>query len=252
MPEVEGIPFDAPLYHGGEGQGSAFLNCRSLNVMFSIASDLNRLLPKELLPAANPATGIVGIACYGSSTVGPYLEHYSGIQVRDPGGETGYYIPYIYVTTNDAALASGREVLGAPKKLAHITLTQEGGLIQGTLERSAGKRLLTLTAQPNQRMSSGTRRMYSTRTNFYSVRHLPPITACGKGAVTQLVKWCTDRTFRRDELGDEVLFTGPVSLTYDSPSVIDPVHNVAVGQTMLGTYEEYDSRLQAIDILSGD
>ncbi|WP_346730126.1 acetoacetate decarboxylase family protein [Bradyrhizobium sp. IC3195] len=56
----------------------------------------------------------MGVACYGLSTVGPYLEHYSGIQVRDPGGQTGYYIPYIYVTTNDAALASG--VLGAPKQ----------------------------------------------------------------------------------------------------------------------------------------
>ncbi|WP_271591200.1 acetoacetate decarboxylase family protein [Bradyrhizobium sp. CCBAU 65884] len=71
------------------------------------------------------ACELVGVASYPSSTVGPYLECYSGIQVRDPGGETGFYIPYIYVTTNDAALASGREVLGAPKKLAHITLIRE-------------------------------------------------------------------------------------------------------------------------------
>lgn len=127
--------------------------------MFSITRDATRLLPEELVPAANPAIGIVGVACYGLSTVGAYLEHYSGIQVRNPGGQTGYYIPCIYVTTNDAALASGRKVLGAPNKLAHIRLTWEAGLLQGTLERRAGKRLLTITAQPNQRMSSGARQM---------------------------------------------------------------------------------------------
>ncbi|WP_338060723.1 MULTISPECIES: acetoacetate decarboxylase family protein [Bradyrhizobium] len=60
------------------------------------------------------------VASYPSSTVGPYLECSSGIQVRDPGGEAGFLI-LTYVTTNDAALASGREVLGAPKKLAYIT-----------------------------------------------------------------------------------------------------------------------------------
>ncbi|KRR28389.1 hypothetical protein ACH79_40120 [Bradyrhizobium sp. CCBAU 051011] len=250
MSDVKGIPFDAPLYHGGKDRGSSFLGCQAISLMFRVGHEVNRLLPNGLVPAANPAIAIVGVASYRSSTVGPYLECYSGVQVRDPGGETGYYIPYIYVTTNDAALASGREVLGAPKKLAHITLIREGGLIQGTLERPDGKRLLTLTAQPDQRMSSGSRQMYSARTNFYSVRHLPPINESGKGAVTQLVKWCTDRTLRRDERGEEILFTGPISLTYDSPSIVDPVHNLKVGQALLGIYEEYDAMLEAIDIIS--
>jgi acetoacetate decarboxylase len=69
--------------------------------------------------------------------------------------------------------------------------------------------------------------------------------------VTQIVKWRTERTFRRDERGEEVIFTGPVSLTYDSPSVIDPVHNLAIGQILLGTYEEFDARLQALDVMLG-
>lgn len=250
MTEIRGIPFDAPLYHGDEEHDSAFLNCQAVQAIFTIASDVGRLLPKQLIPAANPPIGVVGIASYGSSIVGPYLEQYSGIEVRDPGGQTGFYIPYIYVTANDAALASGREGLGAPKKFAHIALTREGGLVQGTLERPAGKRLLTITAQPDSRLRTAARQMCSAHTNFYSIRHLPPITQSGKGAATQLVKWCTDRTFRRDESGEEVLFTGPISLTYDSPSVIDPVHNVAVREIMLGTYEEYDSRLQVVDLLS--
>ena len=149
MSEIKGIPFDAPLYQRDQEHGSAFLNCQAVYAAFTITGDIKRLLPKGLVPAADPPMGIVSICRYGFSNVGPYLEHYSGIQVRDPTGETGYYIPYIYVTTNDGALASGREVFGAPKKLAHIEIIREDGLIQGTLERPSGKRLLTLTAQPN-------------------------------------------------------------------------------------------------------
>ncbi len=250
MSETKGIPFDAPLYRLDDERGTDLINCQSVTAVFTIESDIKRLLPKGLVPAADLPIGVVVVARYGLSNFGPFLEQYSGIQVRDPNGETGYYIPYIYVT-NDAAMASGREHLGAPKKLAHIKLVREGDLIQGTLERPAGKRLLTLTAQPNTRISATMRQMLPTRSNAYAVRHLPPIGEPGKGGVTQLVKWRSERTFRRDQWGEEIIFSGPVSLTYDSPSVIDPVHNLAIGQIMLGVYEEFDTKLQALDLLSG-
>jgi acetoacetate decarboxylase len=250
MSEIRGIPFDAPLYEGDkEHHGGSFLNCQVAQVVFTIAGDITHLLPKELVPASNPAIGVVAIARYGVSNFGPYFEQYSGIQVRDARGDTGYYIPYIYLTSNDAALASGREVFGAPKKFAHIDLVRDGGLLLGILERPIGKRLITITVQPNMRMSAAIRQMVPARTICYSVRHLPPI--ADKGGVTQLVKWQTERTFRRDERNEEVLFTGPVSLTYDSASVIDPVHNLPVDRIILGSYEEFDSKVQALDIISG-
>jgi acetoacetate decarboxylase len=68
-------------------------------------------------------------------------------------GEVGFYIPYIYVT-NDAALAIGREWIGAPKKLAKIQLKKEYDVVQGTLERPSGKRLVTLTVKPNSRAAN--------------------------------------------------------------------------------------------------
>ena len=70
--------------------------------------------------------------------------------VRDVHGDMGYYIPYIYVT-NDAAMAAGRELLGAPRKMADISLESECDLIQGTLERTSGKRLITFTFKPVER-----------------------------------------------------------------------------------------------------
>ncbi|WP_252900651.1 acetoacetate decarboxylase family protein [Vulcanisaeta sp. JCM 14467] len=51
------------------------------------------------------------------------------------GVEFAYYIPYIYVT-NDAGMAAGRELAGAPKKLGDIKLViNDYGLVIGTLDR---------------------------------------------------------------------------------------------------------------------
>jgi hypothetical protein len=110
MSDIKGIPFDAPLYQGDKEHGGAFLNCQAVQAAFTIANDIKHLLPYGLVPTVDPPIGIVAILRYGVSNVGSYSEQFSGIQVRDKGGETGYYIPYIYLTSNDAALASGREV----------------------------------------------------------------------------------------------------------------------------------------------
>ncbi|MCD9898634.1 hypothetical protein LUG63_47855 [Bradyrhizobium japonicum] len=48
MPDVKGIPLDAPLYHGGKNRGGAFLGCQAINLMFSVGHEANCLLPKEL------------------------------------------------------------------------------------------------------------------------------------------------------------------------------------------------------------
>ncbi|MGX1168744.1 hypothetical protein AB7M16_005010 [Bradyrhizobium sp. USDA 372] len=55
MPDVEGIPFDAPLYHGSKDRGSTFLRCRAINLKFSVGNEVSHLLPKGLVPSANPA-----------------------------------------------------------------------------------------------------------------------------------------------------------------------------------------------------
>ncbi|WP_202633238.1 hypothetical protein [Bradyrhizobium sp. LCT2] len=49
MPDVKGIPLDAPLYHGGKNRGGAFLGCQAINLMFSVGHEANCLLPKELV-----------------------------------------------------------------------------------------------------------------------------------------------------------------------------------------------------------
>lgn len=245
--EIKGIPFDAPLYDIDPERGAEYHGCEGLAATFFTTADIASLLPEGLRPTSDPPTAAVWIAYYPFSTVGAYYEQLSAIQVEDDQGEMGYFVPYIYVT-NDAALAAGREILGAPKKLAHIHLTKEFDLVQGSLERPSGKRLLTLTVRPTARLGPELLTAILPKpTPMYSVRHLPPIG--GKGGTTQLVRWWADVDVQKDSRGDPVAFAGPLALTYDSPSPIDPVHRLGVSELITAMYFQFDMKLGATTVV---
>jgi acetoacetate decarboxylase len=48
--------------------------------------------------------------------------------VRSEDGTIGHYVPYMYLTAIDAAMAVGREVFGFTKKLAKIEMTRRSDL----------------------------------------------------------------------------------------------------------------------------
>lgn len=240
---IKGIPFDSPLYEIDEDRGIEYRNCKAVTALFTLKNDPGDLIPEGLKSLGN---GGVWISHYGFSTVGIYNEYISVVQVEDEVGDRGYYIPYIYVT-NDSALAAGREIAGAPKKLAKIELTQELDLVQGILERPTGKRLVTVTMKPNIRAKEMIDYILPKPTYLYSIRHLPPIK--GKGGTTQLIKWYADIDFHVDPAGERVIFMGPASITYDSPSVIDPVHKLEIGTVVSAIYFEFDMKLGFVDIL---
>ncbi len=244
---LKGIPFDSPLYEVDEDRGIEYRNCEAITAFFTIKGDVSEILPEGLKPYSKPAQGGIWISHYSFSTVGEYYEYLTVIQVEDEQGDMGYYIPYIYVT-NDAALAAGRELAGAPKKLAKIGLVKELDVVVGTLERPAGKRLVTFVMKPNTR-AAGTLIDFilPKPTYLYSVRHLPPIR--GKGGVTQLVKWYAEIDFHVDPSGERVIFLGPGNVTYDSPSIVDPVHRVEIDEIMMSIYFQFDMKLGVIDIL---
>jgi acetoacetate decarboxylase len=242
-----GIPFDSPLYEIDPNRGIEYRDCEAIVAFFLIKNDIKHLLPEGLEPYSTPAQGGIWVAHYRFSTVGEYYEYLTVIQVRDLNGELGYYIPYIYVT-NDAALAAGRELAGAPKKLAKIELYREYDIIQGILERPSGKRLVTFTMKPNSRvLGEFINSVLPKPVPLFSVRHIPPIK--GKGGVTQLIKWFADINIHNDSEGERVIFTGPASITYDSPSVIDPVHKIEIQEILLSIYIQFDMKLNIMDIV---
>ncbi len=243
----KGIPFDSPLYEVDPSRGIEYRNCEAMVAFFLIKNDVKQLLPEGLEPYSTPPQGGMWISHYQFSTVGEYYEYLTVIQVKDQNGELGYYIPYIYVT-NDAALAAGRELAGAPKKLAKIELYKEYDVIQGILERPSGKRLVTFTMKPNSRVvGTFIDSVLPKQIPLLSVRHLPPIN--GKGGTTQLIKWFANMSIHSDPEGERIIFTGPASITYDSPSVIDPVHKIEIEEILLSIYIQFDMKLNVTDII---
>ena len=244
---LKGIPFDSPLYEVDEDRGIEYRNCEAITAFFTIKNDVSELLPDGLRLYSDPPQGGIWISHYSFSTLGEYWEFISVVQVEDENGDMGYYIPYIYVT-NDAAMAAGRELAGAPKKLAKIELVKGYDAIQGVLERPDGRRLVTFTMKPSQRAAGELIDLVLPKpTYLYSVRHLPPIR--GKGGVTQLVKWFADIDFHEDPGGERVIFTGTGSVSYDMPSEIDPVHRIEIDELLLSIYFQFDMKLGFEDIV---
>lgn len=244
---LKGIPFDSPLYEVDEERGIEYKNCEAITAFFIIKGNATNLLPKGLKPYSAPPQGGIWMAHYPFSTLGEYYEYLTVIQVEDEDGNMGYYIPYIYVT-NDAALAAGRELAGAPKKLAKIVLNKEYDVIQGILERPSGKRLVTFTMKPNIRASGGfIEAILPKPTLLFSIRHLPPIN--NRGGVTQLIKWYANIDFHLDSNDEKIIYAGPASITYDSPSIIDPVHKVEIEDILMSIYFQFDMTLGVKDII---
>lgn len=239
----ESIPFDAPLYDFNRERGLEYRNCDALMAVFLTSSDVDKILPEGIEPFSDPPQAGIWISRYSFSTLGAYNEELSVIMVKDVHGEMGYYIPYIYVT-NDAALAAGREIAGAPKKLADIKIENKLDFIEATLERPSGKRLITFTFKPVERAMGGVLDVYLPYpTPLLSVRHVPWIKKPGDG-LTQLISWCTEVDFHVDPRGEKTIWTGPTSITYDSPSDCDPVHKLKIDELLAAMYLQFDMKLK--------
>ncbi len=95
------------------------------------------VLPSEFSLPRSPAQGLAGVALTFAKYRGGTLEPYNEVILQVPclyKGQPYLYIPFIYVTT-DQALASGRELFGFPKKLSTIELDSSGAQFTGSLER---------------------------------------------------------------------------------------------------------------------
>jgi acetoacetate decarboxylase len=246
-------PFDSSLFGASVGLGTPgtdyeieYSGCEAIGAFFTTSPDVRALLPEGVEPYSDPPSAGVLLAHYPHSTVGVYHEYLSVIQVADVDGNMAYYIPYIYVT-NDAALAAGRELAGAPKKIADMALERDGSVYRATMDRPEDTRLVTMTTTPETRATGS---MIDTilpeKTPLLSVRHLPPIE--GGDGCTQLVKWYATIDFHTDEDDVPKRWLGPTDLRYEAESPIDPVHNLAVEDLMAGMYINFDMKLGVTEV----
>jgi acetoacetate decarboxylase len=99
-----------------------------------------RILPPGMEPADGP--GVITLLSYPETAFQhPFDEAVVMVPVR-VDQTLGNYVPYIYVTT-DEALVPGREIAGFPKKLAQVEWGRDGDRVQGSVTRW-GRRILSI------------------------------------------------------------------------------------------------------------
>jgi acetoacetate decarboxylase len=101
---------------------------------------VERILPPGMEPTEGP--GVITLLSYPETDFQhPFKEAVVLVPVRVD--ETlGNYVPYIYVTT-DEALIPGREIAGFPKKLAEVEWGRDGDRVHGTVTRW-GRKILSV------------------------------------------------------------------------------------------------------------
>lgn len=201
------------------------------------ADSVRKLLPRGVEVHGDEVMGAVWVARYPRSTLGPYNEALIALQVY-VDGDPYFYIPYIYVDS-DAALAAGREVAGAPKKFAEISLGWHGRSVVGVARR-AGMRI-EAEVSPEQRAPREFLEgiLSSEGTPLLSVRRVPPVG--GEGGSLDLVSWHAKIWFH-EAMNDVKAWVGSARVKLESGAE-DSVGDLEVTGIIDGFYAFFDMEL---------
>ncbi len=197
-------------------------------------------LPPGVTPLEDPVRCIAWVCTYPFTTFGPYNEAILLVRVSFEG--EGYsYCPFIY-TDAEAPLAAGREIWGWPKKIAELRFDY-GALGMGyreqllfTVERPAGKRLLTVNLaaeRPAAVEELGGLPMLT-------LRKIPNCEAGKPPSICELVRTDVAMVVHQAADGSPDLWAGRTSVTMDSPSALDPLHDLAPTRMLGGFYGTFD------------
>ena len=122
-----------------ENQGSAkiaymFSDAKVLSADVRINADTSAYLLPKPLAFSDPATATIFVADYPSTSFGSiYREAAVFLHVEDEKGPA-LFCSWI-VVDDDTALIGGRELLGTPKKMAEVTLAEDGDKVTGSVIR---------------------------------------------------------------------------------------------------------------------
>lgn len=222
-----GMPVDAPFY---PKPPIYYKNMEIVSFTYETDEEAAADILPEELELTSPAMASVLFIRYPFSTLGPYEEAILGIACTWQG-EPKFYIAYIVLNT-DSPLVAGREIWGFPKKLAHITLENEGDLICGTMERPKGNRICTGVMRlevpvPPEEVGRG---------GSMSLRVIPSPEEGAEPSLAELIEVPDKKTLIEAWQG-----TGFVE--FNSTSTIDPWHKISVKQMLSATYQRLDNIL---------
>ena len=128
-----------------------FVGAKMTGVMFGADPDITAgLLPPPLEQAAMPG-GLIFIAEYPETNLGPGYREAALFLRCQYRGETGSYCLSMPID-NEPRMHNGRDIFGFPKKMAEINFQREGQVIHGWVERE-GVRFVELEVNLASKMS---------------------------------------------------------------------------------------------------
>jgi acetoacetate decarboxylase len=226
------VPIDAPLYERLPS-GWCYRDVAFTSMTFETDEDpVLDLLPPLLTPLHDPPRVTIVILECRESAFGTYDEIKVEIAVEFDG-EPYRYCPYIMVSAAagalapDAALAMGREVMGVPKKVGHISINRDAGQVVGTLERPRGVPIVTLSVATGEAVDPDDIGLNAS-TPVAHLRMIPSVDG-GPPSVSELVRW--DTVKRIDE---RKVWRGPATVDYGARSNDDPWHRLVVRKVIGG------------------
>jgi len=112
-----------------------FIGAKMLGVLMEIKPDIVAgLLPPPLQPA-EASTGLIFIAEYPVTNLGPGYREAALFLTCTYQGEQGSYCLSMPIDSEESRLYNGRDIFGFPKKMATIHLEKKGQHVHGWVER---------------------------------------------------------------------------------------------------------------------
>lgn len=211
-----------------------------LGVYEADSERVERHLPPGVTPLEDPVVCIAWVCNYPFTTFGTYNE--AILLVRTSLDGEGYaYCPFIYVDA-EAPMAAGREIWGWPKKFADLGFDSAGSgmgyreQFMYRVERPAGKRILTVNMSPERPADPEELGGLP----MLTLRKIPASEAGKPPSVCELVRTDTQMIVHRSADGTPDLWAGRASVTMDSPSEMDPLHDFAPTRMLGGFYGTFD------------
>ncbi len=120
-----------------------FRNVEALTLFYRTTPEATAFLAPPPVEAAGDIVALHLYKMNDTDWVGPYGECNVMFGASLPGGVSGGYSPYFYLSSS-VGVSHGREVHGQPKKLAEPRIEMRGDLIVGTVTRN-GIDIITAT-----------------------------------------------------------------------------------------------------------
>jgi len=236
---------NASLY---TGHPYYYRDVKRLSVIYETDLDpVLDILPEFVEPLTDPPQVVVTVTDIGLHVpLGAYSESYVAIRAKFKK-EPVRYVAFMWVNS-DAAMAAGREIYGAPKKLGKVTLSNSlpaSELMQGVVERPIGTRiftagvLLTGVADPGELKGEPAALL----------KVIPDACGAKEPAIAELLRIDSSYQISSGPDGQMELYKGIGSISFGSALQNDPAYELVPRKILSAFFVKMNIREEKVTLL---